>query len=87
MFDCVLKHKWMFLFKECMAGDVNLFFDDSQQEVAEIEIMIAGMIIYLLWFFFTYYLLQASNQQNNSLTQNYLKDQRFSFLSFVCISF
>lgn len=26
---------------ECMAGDVNLFFDDSQQEVAEIEIMIA----------------------------------------------
>lgn len=44
MFDCVLKHKWMFLFKECMAGDVNLFFDDSQQEVAEIEIMIAGII-------------------------------------------
>lgn len=26
---------------ECMAGDVNLFFNDSQQEVAEIEIMIA----------------------------------------------
>ena len=44
MFDCVLKHKCMFLFKECMAGDVNLFFDDSQQEVAEIEIMIAGII-------------------------------------------
>ena len=44
MFDWVLKHKWMFLFKECMAGDVNLFFDDSQQEVAEIEIMIAGII-------------------------------------------
>ena len=84
MFDCVLKHKWMFLFKECMAGDVNLFFDDSQQEVAEIEIMIAG-IIYCD--FFTYYLLQASNQQNNSLTQNYLKDQRFNILSFVCISF
>ena len=84
MFDCVLKHKWMFLFKECMAGDVNLFFDDSQQEVAEIEIMIAG-IIYCG--FLTYYLLQASNQQNKSLTQNFLKDQRFSFLSFVCISF
>ena len=44
MFDCVLKHKCMFLFKECMAGDVNLFFNDSQQEVAEIEIMIAGII-------------------------------------------
>lgn len=27
-----------------MAGDVNLFFDDNQQEVAEIEIMIAGII-------------------------------------------
>ena len=72
-----------------MAGDVNLFFDDSQQEVAEIEIMIAG-IIYCDFFDLLsppYYLLQASNQQNNSLTQNYLKDQRFNILSFVCISF
>lgn len=25
-----------------MAGDVNLFFDDCQQDTAEIEIMIAG---------------------------------------------
>lgn len=30
------------LFEECMAGDVNLFLDDSRQDVAEIEIMIAG---------------------------------------------
>ena len=74
----------MFLFKECMAGDVNLFFDDSQKEVAEIEIMIADQFTVV---FLTYYLLQASNKQNKSLTQNYLKDQRFSFLSFVCISF
>ena len=28
-----------------MAGDVNLFFDDDQQDVAEIEIMIAGTTI------------------------------------------
>ena len=26
-----------------MAGDVNLFVDDSQRDVAEIEIMIAGI--------------------------------------------
>jgi len=32
----------LFLFEECMAGDVNLFFDDCQQDTAEIEIMIAG---------------------------------------------
>ena len=30
------------LFEECMAGDVNLFLNDSQQDIAEIEIMIAG---------------------------------------------
>ena len=28
---------------ECMAGDVNLFFNDPDDLVAEIEIMIAGM--------------------------------------------
>ena len=32
----------IFLFEECMAGDVNLFLDDSRRDVAEIEIMIAG---------------------------------------------
>ena len=32
----------IFLCEECMAGDVNLFLDDSRRDVAEIEIMIAG---------------------------------------------
>lgn len=32
----------LFLFEECMVGDVNLFFDECQQDTAEIEIMIAG---------------------------------------------
>ena len=27
-----------------MAGDVNLFFDDCQQDTAEVEIMIAGTV-------------------------------------------
>ena len=30
------------MFEGCMAGDVNLFLDDSRRDVAEIEIMIAG---------------------------------------------
>ena len=30
---------------ECMAGDVNLFFNDLDDSVAEIEIMIAGMYV------------------------------------------
>jgi len=34
---------FLFLLEECMAGDVNLFFDDCQQDIAEIEIMIAGI--------------------------------------------
>jgi len=38
---------FLFLFEECMAGDVNLFFDDCQQDTAEIEIMIAGININL----------------------------------------
>ncbi|KAM7447569.1 N-acetyltransferase 9 [Porites harrisoni] len=39
------KRKWLQLETtetECMAGDVNLFLDDSRRDVAEIEIMIAG---------------------------------------------
>ncbi|XP_020616957.1 N-acetyltransferase 9-like protein [Orbicella faveolata] len=38
------KNKWLqteMAEIECMAGDVNLFFDDCQQDTAEIEIMIA----------------------------------------------
>ncbi|KAJ7376416.1 N-acetyltransferase 9 [Desmophyllum pertusum] len=43
-FIIVDKNKWLqpeMTEIECMAGDVNLFVDDSQRDVAEIEIMIA----------------------------------------------
>lgn len=33
------------LFEDCMAGDVNLFLQDGQQDIAEIEVMIAGTCI------------------------------------------
>ena len=45
----------LFLFEECMAGDVNLFVDDCQQDTAEIEVMIAGTCtrpFLVIWSFF-----------------------------------
>lgn len=36
-----MQQSWFQDENKCMAGDVNLFFEDSQREVAEIEIMIA----------------------------------------------
>lgn len=31
--------------EDCMAGDVNLFLNDNKLDIAEIEVMIAGIFL------------------------------------------
>lgn len=36
---------FFFSVEDCMAGDVNLFLNDNKLDIAEIEVMIAGIFL------------------------------------------